>query len=42
MGKQHEAKKDPKKKPAMTLKEKRAAKKAKKMEKSPHRVVPEQ
>ncbi len=42
MGKQHEAKKDPKKKPAMTLKEKRAAKKAKKMEKSTHKVLPGQ
>ncbi len=42
MGKQHEAKKDAKKKPAMTLKEKRAAKTAKKMEKSTHKVVPGQ
>ncbi len=42
MGKQHEAKKDAKKKPAMTLKEKRAAKKAKKQEKSAYKVVPGQ
>ncbi|MDH3413554.1 MAG: hypothetical protein OEM98_13870 [Gammaproteobacteria bacterium] len=42
MGKQHEAKKDAKKKPAMTLKEKRAAKKAKKNEQSPHKVMPGQ
>ena len=42
MGKQHETRKEDKKKPAMTLKEKRAAKKAKKEEKSVHRVVPQE
>lgn len=40
MGKQHEAKKESKRKPAMTIKEKRAARKAKKAEQlAPHRVV---
>ncbi len=41
MSKQHEAKKETKRKPTLTLKEKRAAKKAKKSEKSPHIVIPD-
>ena len=41
MSKQHEAKKEAKKKPALTIKEKRAAKKAKKLEKSMHRLIPD-
>lgn len=40
MGKQHEAKKESKRKPAMTIKEKRAARKAKKAEQAAgHRIV---
>lgn len=42
MGKQHEAKKEPKKKPGMTIKEKRAAKKAKKGEQTAPKFIPGQ
>ena len=41
MSKQRDARKEPKKSPAMTIKEKRAAKKAKKQDKSTFKVVPE-
>lgn len=41
MGKQHEARKEPKRKSAMSVKEKRAAKRAKKMEKTaPPKIIP--
>ncbi len=40
MSKQREPRKEGKKSPAMTIKEKRAAKKAKKQEKDTHKVVP--
>ena len=39
MSKQHEAKKETKRKPVLTIKEKRAAKKAKKREQSTHLVI---
>lgn len=42
MGKNHEAKKEAKRKPALSMKEKRAAKKAKKAEKDTHKVMPGQ
>ena len=41
MGRQHETRKEQKRKPAKSIKEKRAAKRAKKEEQASHRVVPQ-